>query len=72
MTVLDADSNVVAASKGEVLARYVRRELRDLTDSDRDRWLDALATMWRVEGSAGRDTSPRPARRAASTPRRRR
>ena len=44
----------INAGHGSVLVRYVRRELRDLAFQDREDWLDALATMWRVDGDSGR------------------
>ena len=52
--VVDGDGSVIERGGGTLRARSVRRELRDLTDEDRDRWLDALATMWTVPGPEGR------------------
>ena len=34
--------------------RYVRRELRDLTVGDREAFLDAAATLWKVSTKKGR------------------
>ena len=35
--------------------KYVRRELRDLTAEDREKYLDAAATLWHVSAKAGRE-----------------
>ncbi len=35
--------------------RYVRRELRELTTSDREDYLTAASTLWKVSTKAGRE-----------------
>ena len=35
--------------------RYVRREVRRLTDGDREATLDAMQKLWTVDGERGRD-----------------
>ena len=37
----------------EVTVKYVRRELRDLTDADRDRYFEALHTVYATEQAEG-------------------
>jgi hypothetical protein len=36
------------------LHRYVKREIRSLTDDDRERFLVAASTMWQLNSSAGK------------------
>lgn len=51
---LDDQGVIEGSSEGTLLVRYVRREIRDLTAEDRNRYLDALHVMWEVEGNDGR------------------
>ena len=51
---MDAQGYVEGYSEGKLLVRYVRREIRDLTQEDRNRYLDALVKMWEIEGVDGR------------------
>ena len=44
-TAMDAQGYVEGYSEGKLLVRYVRREIRDLTQEDRNRYLDALVKM---------------------------
>jgi len=37
------------------IIRYVKRELRSLTEADRDRFLDAAATMWSINTVDGKE-----------------
>ena len=53
-TAMDAQGYVEGYSEGKLLVRYVRREIRDLTQEDRNRYLDALVKMWEIEGVDGR------------------
>ncbi|KAK7253508.1 hypothetical protein SO694_000011048 [Aureococcus anophagefferens] len=54
VTSVSVDGVVAASGGGTVAVRYVRRELRDLSEADRTTWLDALALMWTVDGDEGR------------------
>ena len=44
----DSDSELVTTTSGLALCIYVRREIRDLTDTDLDTFLDAAYTLWDV------------------------
>lgn len=50
ITVVEYDSNseVVTTTSGLALCMYVRREIRYLTDTDLDTFLDAAYTLWDV------------------------
>ena len=39
----------------EILCRYVKREVRSLTVSDREEFLDAAVTMWKTSAGEGRE-----------------
>ena len=45
---------VVASSKSTVRSRYVRRELRSLTDHDRGRFFDTMQTIWNTSCTDGK------------------
>jgi hypothetical protein len=38
-----------------IIIRYVKREIRSLTDSDREKFLDAAATIWQYSQEDGRE-----------------
>ncbi|KAJ1447695.1 hypothetical protein M885DRAFT_575528 [Pelagophyceae sp. CCMP2097] len=50
---LRTPSRAISAD-GLVKVRYVRREVRELDDADRDLWLDSLFKMWSHGGDEGR------------------
>jgi len=54
LTCTDTDSNSHVASS-TVDVYYVRREVRDLTDTDRERYLDTFLLMSKVSGEDGRE-----------------
>lgn len=43
-----------AIAEIELAVRHVRREVRELSDEDRENWLDALDAVFRTEGDVGR------------------
>ena len=55
VTVLSG-GNVLSSYVGEVMVKYVRREIRTLSDADRNKFLDALQTVYTVSTVEGKDT----------------
>ena len=54
ISVAAADENGTAvAYAGTVIVKYIRREIRQLTDGDRHAWLDAMQTLWNTSTEAG-------------------
>jgi hypothetical protein len=56
VNILQYDSTTneqMGGTTGSALCMYVRREIRALTEIDRNRTLDALATMWKVSEAEG-------------------
>lgn len=49
----DADDNDDMYHDGEVMVKYVRREIRTLTDTDRTNFFDAMTTVYRVDQTEG-------------------
>ena len=45
-TAYDAGGRAVAAATALLVCRYARREIRQLTDGDRTRFLDAMQVLW--------------------------
>lgn len=48
-----ATANDAVSVEGEVMVKYVRREVRTLTDADRERFLDALGVVYSVPTETG-------------------
>jgi len=55
VSVVDAAGVTLAVHSTEVLCRYVKRELRSLTEDDRDAFLDAAVALWDLDIDAGRE-----------------
>merc|ERR1711998_477267 len=49
------NGNNLGTFTGHVLCRYVKRELRSLTDDDRETFTSAAAELWKYNQSAGRE-----------------
>lgn len=49
----NSDGAVLAEGRATVSCRYVRREIRDLTDADRTDFLDAMETYYTVSDEEG-------------------
>lgn len=49
------DSSLSRSIEQEVWVKYVRRELTSLTDSDREAFLDAMSTLWKVNTVDGKE-----------------
>jgi hypothetical protein len=47
------DTSVLASTSGVLICRYVRREIRQLTDADRVRFFDTMATLWNTRTEEG-------------------
>ena len=43
----------VGTYNGRILARYIRREIRQLTSGDRNLWLNTMKTLWDVKTAEG-------------------
>lgn len=43
----------VSSFSSKLIVKYVKREIRELTESDRDKFLDAAHEMWRLDGPEG-------------------
>ena len=54
VTATDGGS-VLASYSGTVVCRYVRREIRQLSATDRDRFLDAMKVLWTQTSEVGQD-----------------
>ena len=76
-----AGDSVLASYAGTVVCRYVRREIRQLSSTDRNRFFDAMKVLWTQTSDIGQDiygpsflrSRRRPPRRPRSRrPRRRR
>ncbi|CAN0161250.1 unnamed protein product [Ectocarpus sp. 4 AP-2014] len=54
---VDADGTVVRRLHEMVMVKYVRREIRTLTDDEREELFDAMFTLWsvRVDGGNGKE-----------------
>ncbi|KAH8097764.1 hypothetical protein JL720_675 [Aureococcus anophagefferens] len=52
LTAADENGTSVAYA-GTVIVKYIRREIRQLTDGDRHAWLDAMQTLWNTSTEAG-------------------
>ncbi|CAN0546478.1 unnamed protein product, partial [Ectocarpus sp. 12 AP-2014] len=54
---VDADGTVVRRLQEMVMVKYVRREIRNLTDEEREELFDAMFTLWsvRVDGGNGKE-----------------
>ncbi|CBN79226.1 ortho-aminophenol oxidase [Ectocarpus siliculosus] len=54
---VDADGTVVRRLQEMVMVKYVRREIRTLTDDEREELFDAMFTLWsvRVDGGNGKE-----------------
>ncbi|CAM9493178.1 unnamed protein product [Ectocarpus sp. 6 AP-2014] len=52
-----ADGKIVRRLEETVMVKYVRREIRSLTDDEREELLDAMFTIWdvRVDGGNGKE-----------------
>ncbi|CAM9098355.1 unnamed protein product, partial [Heterosigma akashiwo] len=48
LTIADSSSGSVGTYESEVVVKYVRREIRSLTEEDRRRTLDAIEIIYRV------------------------
>jgi len=55
LSALDSDGNILATHESEVFTAYVRRELRKLNAQDRQSFLDAAATIWKVDTAEGKE-----------------
>uniref|UniRef100_A0A6V1TYR0 Tyrosinase copper-binding domain-containing protein n=1 Tax=Heterosigma akashiwo TaxID=2829 RepID=A0A6V1TYR0_HETAK len=55
LTIADSSSGSVGNYESEVVVKYVRREIRSLTDEDRKRTLDAIETIYRVDQQTGEE-----------------
>lgn len=55
VSVVDAAGVTLAVHSTEVLCRYVKRELRSLTEDDRDAFLDAAVALWDLDIDTGRE-----------------
>lgn len=53
---LDQDGTVVASGKATVVCKYVRRELRSLTDSDRNEFFAAMQEFYTISAEEARET----------------
>ncbi|CAM9726420.1 unnamed protein product, partial [Phaeothamnion confervicola] len=51
----NANTREVISVAGVVTVKYVRREIRALTEDDRNRFLDAMQTLYRLPTSVGTD-----------------
>lgn len=49
----NSNAEVLGSATGLGLCMYVRREIRALTDSDLDAFLDAMYTLWEVSDEHG-------------------
>jgi hypothetical protein len=47
------NSKLISTSTGTAVCMYVRREIRSLTESDREAMLDAMHTLWVVSENEG-------------------
>jgi hypothetical protein len=54
IAVTDSDSNSVCSFSQTAYVKYVKRELRSLTEADRDKVLDAAATLWKYNAVDGK------------------
>ncbi|CAM9612742.1 unnamed protein product [Choristocarpus tenellus] len=52
---LNSDGVIVRRFKDVVMCKYVRREIRTLTDEDREELLDAMYVMWELDTVEGRE-----------------
>ncbi|KAH8058255.1 symporter [Aureococcus anophagefferens] len=50
LTAADENGTSVAYA-GTVIVKYIRREIRQLTDGDRHAWLDAMQTLWNTRST---------------------
>lgn len=50
-----SDDSKVGTSKGTAICSYVRREIRDLTESDLERTMDAMYAVWSTTEEDGQD-----------------
>ncbi|CAN0307687.1 unnamed protein product [Ectocarpus sp. 6 AP-2014] len=50
------DGQVVAEARVEASCKYVRREIRELTDRDREAFFDAMQTWYTIPNSVGKTT----------------
>lgn len=50
------DGTIIAEGKVTVSCKYVRREIRDLTDADRNDFLDAMETYYTLSTAEGKAT----------------
>ena len=55
VTGTNADGEHLIHYMEQMLCRYVKRELRSLTDSDRDLFITAMSTIWKTSAGDGRE-----------------